>query len=556
MSAGNLFQWWSHPVSAAPSTLALTAIEDTYTDPRFPSANFGGYSYLNYSVTNSSQTYVWLKFDISGLPPSSQVLNVTMSLYLLGASSSFPGYQPKTDGQVGAFNASNAWSELTLTNNTAPGVSKNSTDVKVVGVPGTYSWNVTKIIKPMIGKSSRATIVLHHNGTLPKTPPYPLLLFQSKDANTPPLPTLTVLYRKNPSAISTFLEPSRTIFGSPVIINATLRINGTRPAFQTGTTAIQFSIDNLTWSNIVAGPPGTNGTNIALWFPPVATSYYIRSTWSGDLLTQSSISPVQLLTVAKATTTTSILLSASTISYANQILVIATLRPQLSEGIMRVEYSTDYGANWAELFSLVPVNGFAFQSFPPSMTGNYLFRATWLGDANYNASSSAPVSLTVTTAPTSLTLSVSQVALGIGSSVVVSGFLRASGGTAISGGKVTIQAGLVSSQPIVFANLTSISTGIDGSFLFPWVPQTNGTYLVRAYFPGTNNYELSISRTQQVLVGLQVFPTASEIGLISGFIGFFIGLGVSFLVRFRRQVTVKRRQRYGGAKTRGEQTPR
>ncbi len=573
----SLFDWGAS-LAAGPATLTRVALENSYVDPRFPSAVFGGSPYLNYSVNNmpaTNQTYIFTKFDVSNLPSALQIINITVTLGLLTADNAFATYNLKADSRVGAFNASNAWSENTLTFNNSPSIAPSPVDIQAVATPGTYIWNVTSLIKPMITKTTRATIVFHHSGTLPPpTGPFPLLLFQSKDAASTlaARPALTITYRKNPVSIHLSINgsingsilPSKTTFGSPVIIQATVKVivNGTpQPAPPTGTVAIQFSTDSITWSDIVNVPPGTNGTVIALWFPPVATPplYYIRASWSGDLFIQSAVSAVQQLTVAKGSTATAIILSASTIGFGNQTLVIASITPQLSEGVMVVEYSTNFGANWAQLFFGAPVNGISFQPFIPSVTGTYLFRARWLGDANYNASSSSNTQLTVSKAPTTLTLSVSQASIPIGSTAIISGFLRAAGGSAVSNARLTIQiepAPGTTSGATTFTTLTNVTTDIDGSYVFPWMPQTNGTYLLRSNFDGTNTFTLSTSRTQTVSVGLQLFPTTSEIGLISGFSGFFIGLAVSFLVRFRRQVTVKRRQRYGGTKTKGEQTQR
>lgn len=535
-----------NPAAAtSPAVFSRVVSEDSYIDPWNPSTIWGLSNTLN-GTTNTTNVYttIFLKFDLSGLPPSSQVkvINVTLTLTLM-SSPLIKGDKLAVYGE-----SNNSWTENSLKYSNAPlnNISSVPNDPKPVS-SGSTIWNVTSLVEPQLGVKTTTSLVLHHFGPAPGAST--LLLFDSKEFGSSQ-PTLTVTYRKNPSSITTLLLPSKTIFGSPIIINATLK-----PALQTGTTAIQFSTDNQTWSNIDTETPGPNGTVISLWFPPVATIYYLRSTWSGDQFTQNAISPVKVLTVAKAVTATSIILSSSTIGFGNQTLVIASITPQLSEGVMLVEYSTDFGANWAQLFSGAPVNGISFQTFIASITGTYLFRARWLGDANYNASSSSNVQLTVSKASTTLTLSVSQASIPIGSTAIISGFLRASGGNAIRNARLTIQIEPASGTT-TFTNLTTVTTDIDGSYVFPWTPQTNGTYILRTNFDGTDTFSLSTSRTQTVSVGLQVFPTTSEAGLISGFIGFFIGLGVSFLVRFRRQVTVKRRQRYGGTRTKGEPTQR
>ncbi len=535
--------------ATSPAVFSRVVSEDSYIDPWNAGKIWGLSNTLNASTSQTNiTTMIFLKFDLSGLPPNSQVkvINVTLTLTLM-SSSLIVGDKLAVYGE-----SNNSWTEISMKYSNAPisNISSSPNDPKFVS-SGSTIWNVTNLVEPQLGVKTTTSLVLHHFGPAPIG--NTLLLFDSKEWGSFQ-PTLTVTYRKNPSSITTLLLPSKTIFGSPVIINATLK-----PSLQTGIISIQFSTDNQTWSNIKAETPGPNGTVISLWFPPVATIYYLRSTWSGDPFTQNAISPVKVLTVAKAVTATSIILSSSTIGFGNQTLVIASITPQLSEGVMLVEYSTDFGANWAQLFSGAPVNGISFQPFIASTTGTYVFRARWLGDANYNASSSSNVQLTVSKAPTTLTLSVSQASIEIGSTAIISGFLRASGGNAISNARLTIQIGLTprtTSGPTTFTNLTTVTTDIDGSYVFPWRPQTNGTYVLRNNFDGTNTFSPSTSRTQEVSVGSQLFPTLSEAGLISGFIGFFIGLGVSFLVRFRRQVTVKRRQRYGGAKTKGEQTQR
>jgi hypothetical protein len=538
-----------NPLNAtSPVVFSRTPSDDTYIDPWNNGTAWGLSSILNATTDSTNRTtMIFLKFDLSGLPSNTlvRVINITLTLTL----TSSPLQKADTLAVYGESN--NTWAENTLKYPAAPfrNISSIPNDPKTV-VSGSTIWNITNLVEPQLGIKNATSLVLHHYGPTPTSTT--MLLFSSKEGNPPP--TLVVTYRKNPSSITTLLIPGQSIFGYPVIINATLN-----PAMQTGTIAIQFSTDNLTWSNIQSQAPGSNGTVIALWFPPVATTFSIRSTWSGDSFTQNAISPVKVLNVAKAPTTTSLILSASEIGFGNQTLVIANIRPQLSEGVMLIEYSATFGADWSQLFSGAPTNGIAFQSFIPTITGTYLFRARWLGDANYVASSSPDTPLTVLKGGTTLSLSVSPIAVPVGSTAVISGLLRASGGGALSEKTVVLQIGKTptsSSGTTIFSNLTALTTDIDGTFAYPWVADTNGTYTLRASFGGNSNYDSSTSRLQVVSVGVQLFPTASQAGLISGFIGFFIGLGVSFLVRFRRQVTVKRRQRYGGTKTKGEQSQR
>ncbi len=551
---------WKHAAASPPIQTMRLATQDSYIDPSRPKDILGLRPYINASAGPSNQSIIFLKFDLSGLPPRALVINVTLTLWLVNSTQT-------VGDQIGAYGESNnSWLQSSLTYENAPrsNITLSPLDTQLAAFP-TTTWNVTALVRPLIGVNSTintpATIVLQHSGPPPITPS--MVLFRSTE-NGSQQPTLTVSYKKYASKtnLSPYTTTLSTIYNTPVVLSAVSEIvvNATLnlPA-NDGITAIQFSADNnRTWSNIISGPPDSTGTVVAIWIPPVAGTYFIRSTWSGDAFTDNSTSQEEKLIVAPASTSTSIIVSASAIGYGNQTLIIATLRPQLSEGIMRVEKSTDSGVNWVQLFSVTPVNGVAFQSFSPPLTGNYLFRATWLGDNNYNASSSTWAGLVVSKAPTTLTFSVSQTILDVRSSNLVSGFLKATGGAAISGAKVVIQISpsSSSSQSPVFTDFTTLTTGIDGSFAFPWIPQTNGTYQLRAYFAGNPNYNTSYSRVLAVLVGVPIFPTAGQIGLISGLLGFFIGLGLSFLIRFRRSVGVKRRQRYGGTKTKGEQPQR
>ncbi len=100
--------------------------------------------------------------------------------------------------------------------------------------------------------------------------------------------------------------------------------------------------------------------------------------------------------------------------------------------------------------------------------------------------------------------------------------------------------------------LLNLTTNPDGSYSLAWTPTLNDTYQIQAVYIGNVDYNSASSGILPLVVGLQVSPSVSEIGLLGAIIGFAAGLGVSFLVRFRSSVAAKRKQRYGGIKSKTE----
>lgn len=533
---------WDLPVRNAsagtPIITRVTVTEDSWINPWYPGAAYGAQNVLNASTSPSNETtIIFLKFDLTSFPIQNQLIltNITLTLWLNSSSITV------LDVLAAYYESNNTWSENTIKYANAPrnNISSTPFDPQDVAVNAT-TWNVTGIVAPRLG--GIVTIVLHHYGPVPGSNTF--MPFRSKQAGSL-MPTLTINYEKKTSQIATSVFPSgRAVYGNPVLINATLT-----PALTDGLISIQTSTDGQTWSNIASSQPGANGSFIYLWIPPGAGNYYVRSTWSGDSYTTGSTSSVKALTVARASTAVSLILNSTTIDYGTPALVFVTLTPQLSEGTISTEYSTDGGLTYSSIFSAQPVNGFVFQPWFPPHAANYLLRARFIGNANYNASAISYGTLNVNISPVQLPISVSTVAAETGSSVLISGVLRTPAGTAIPGDTIQIMirpAG--TSWPLPYATLT---TGSDGSFAYPWVPHLNGTFEIAARYPGLSGaWAETFSRIITIHVGTSVFPTPGQIGLIGGALGFLLGLGASFLVRFRRSVSGRRRQRYGAAKTR------
>jgi len=138
----------------------------------------------------------------------------------------------------------------------------------------------------------------------------------------------------------------------------------------------------------------------------------------------------------------------------------------------------------------IVINSHCTTTFQLQYTGTYHLRASWEGDNEYIAE------LTVTKIvkqTSTLTISLSSTKVNKGKPVTISGQLKSSTGTGISGVTITIK---ITNPDGATDTLTS-STASDRTFSVTYTPQTKGTYSVVATWNGNSYYYGCTSQTQQ-----------------------------------------------------------
>ncbi len=162
---------------------------------------------------------------------------------------------------------------------------------------------------------------------------------------------------------------------------------------------------------------------------------------------------------------------------------------------VKIEYRRD--GTWYILGTVTTdSNGHYTTTFQPQYTGTYHLRASWEGDNEYMGATSSEAELTVTKIvkqTSTLTISLSSTKVNKGKPVTISGQLKSSAGTGISGVTITIRI----TKPDGATDTLTSSTASDGTFSATYTPQTKGTYSVVATWNGNSYYYGCTSQTQQ-----------------------------------------------------------
>ena len=186
--------------------VGILPTDDTYVNSSNADQNYGGQSSLiieNYqSYTQTYESIVWLKFDLSSVPDGAIVDNATLHLY---GGVSVP---VETLYDVHAYSCSNdSWNEGTLKNSNM--LSYNTTSMDSVLVTGTiqwYNWSVVNAVRDALNSNaSSVTIVLFDPSSYTSAS---IVSFNSKE--TPVVlqdtrPALTIHWSSTVSEFPTFL---------------------------------------------------------------------------------------------------------------------------------------------------------------------------------------------------------------------------------------------------------------------------------------------------------------------------------------------------------------
>lgn len=190
------------------------------------------------------------------------------------------------------------------------------------------------------------------------------------------------------TSLTTSLSSTMITYGSSVTIEVSMS-----PSLQGKTVVIQYSLDEANWFDLSSGTTNAAGQYASSW-SPVAGSFYIRSTWSGDANYHGTASSGQQLTVNKASTSTSCSLSSNSINYGQSVDITGTVNIAVNDGTITLEYSTDC-VDWNLISSGTPLSGSYLYTWIPPSGGIFYVRAAWSGNHNYLGSTSLSQTLTV-----------------------------------------------------------------------------------------------------------------------------------------------------------------
>jgi hypothetical protein len=161
------------------------------------------------------------------------------------------------------------------------------------------------------------------------------------------------------------------------------------------TVRLQYSEDRgNTWLTIKDLLTFEDGTYSHTWNPGVG-EYLVRARWGGVAgKYASATSPTQALSVLKGKPTVKLNVEPTVTSLGKNISVDVRIYPQLSEGQVTFEISTD-NRTWTPAIIGQPVQGVFTPKWRPEAAGVYYVRASWTGTAEYEAMTSRIVVVTV-----------------------------------------------------------------------------------------------------------------------------------------------------------------
>jgi Bacterial Ig-like domain (group 3)/NHL repeat len=292
---------------------------------------------------------------------------------------------------------------------------------------------------------------------------------------------------------------------NPSTFGQTITITGTVSTFPniylpiSGTVTLFDGVTNI-GGGTLANLNNATGVYTITTATLTAGNHNLTAQYPGNTNFFANISPVYVHTVNKANTTTALISSAGTITVGNSIVFTATVAP-VAPAIETPSGSVEFYAG-ATLLGTAPLNGSAVASFSTNIisTGAYSITARYLGNSNYNISTSSGVNLTVNKQNTTTSLASNPNPVNFGDNLVISATVSTNppGGGLAPTGTVNFFDGvtLIGSANLTPINSSSSSASITVNNL------SVGAHSLTAQFAGSGNFNPSNSGTLDQAVQL------------------------------------------------------
>src|SRR5262249_20707713 len=265
--------------------------------------------------------------------------------------------------------------------------------------------NVVSNLSVTNGVVSYSTFTLTQNS-------YSVFFVYNGDANfsgNVPTNTITQVIKGNTTTSVTTDHPGGAVYGEPVTFTATV----TRVVPAAGTPAGSVTFVDIT-TNTTLGTANLNGSgvaslsvnNILVTNPPAHTiqaTYNPASETTGNYFFTSAGTTSQTVTLGH--TTTNLNQSSSSTGYGQTVTFTATVSPN-APSTLTPAGSVQFFVDGSTSLGFATLNGSGQASLPvDTLTfGNHAITATYVGDGNYNTSTSnPPITHNVTTVGTTTT---------------------------------------------------------------------------------------------------------------------------------------------------------
>ena len=214
-----------------------------------------------------------------------------------------------------------------------------------------------------------------------------------------------------------------------------------------------------------------------LTLPPATGTHQVAANYEGDSNYRASTSNPIAFTAAKGPSTLGLAISPSPASYGAPVTLTASVSGSGLTATGTVTFSAATGQLGTATLNSTGVASFVESSFT---IGSYSIIATYGGDSNYTASSSAAISLTVNKALSTVTVTPAASSIGENQSLAVTITVAGSAGLPTPTGAVTLVSGQYSAQ-------NPISSG-SASFTIPAGTLSSGDNTLTATYAGDATY--------------------------------------------------------------------
>jgi hypothetical protein len=290
--------------------------------------------------------------------------------------------------------------------------------------------------------------------------------------------SLTVNQQATTTSLS--FSGSPVVYGQESTLTFDSSVTPTISGTPTGTIAVAAGATPL----CTITPPDTSCSTNDDPLSATGGPYAITATYGGDTNFAGSPSSPQDLAVTKASTTTMLTLSPSSVTFGNEstLLVTATVSPEFAVSPSGTITVTAGGIPLCNIV-LPATTCSPLDNAVPASDSPYAVSASYSGDDNYGDSLSNPLSLTVTADNTTTTLSIAPTTVAYGNESSVAFTATVSSTQAGSPtGTITVAAGATTLCTIDVATATSCNTTDIA------LPASGSPYSVVASYSGDENF--------------------------------------------------------------------
>lgn len=300
-----------------------------------------------------------------------------------------------------------------------------------------------------------------------------VITLQNCELSSPSQISASVDSNLSPSSLA-----SSCSYQSPLHIGEQVQIQGTITPNHSGKSVVLYCRKGVaSWGMMQTTTTDYSNTFFFTVSFDSAGMYHLRASWSGDADHEGADSTTFTLNVSLAVSYTFLALSSSTVHLGETITITGYLLPAHSYQSVILHYHQE-GYEWNPLVTVSTdsVGDFSYQ-WIPSAVGTFYLRAEWVGDSDHQGSVSDINMIAVSKAFSSLTLATSSSSINMGETATLSGAIFP------AHGNVNLEI-YSSSGNYQWSLLTSVSTDMQGQYVYYWSPLSSGTYYLKAGWSG------------------------------------------------------------------------